>query len=96
MQQLAQMGLSVRISEIDVHGDDSTTQAEQYKAALSACIESSNCTSFTTWGISDAFGSTTEIHLYPLSYGDDLLWDSQFNPKLAFSALQSLLKNSAN
>ncbi|HSX44980.1 MAG TPA: endo-1,4-beta-xylanase [Candidatus Saccharimonadales bacterium] len=94
MHQLAQMGLSVRISEVDAYGDDLASQTQQYQAVLEACLVSSNCTSYTTWGISDAYGSTTNLHVYPLDYGNDLLWDSSFQPKPAVGVLQNELKTS--
>lgn len=91
MKQLENFGLLARISEIDVHGEDATIQAQQYGAVLDACLLAPNCTSFTTWGISDAYGSTTSDHTYPPEYGDDLLWNENFVPKKAVSALKSLL-----
>jgi len=93
MQQLAGMGLLSRVSEADVTGDDAQQQALQYQDLLSACIEVPTCTSFTTWGITDALGSTTTLHTYPLDYGNDLLWDENYHPKSALSALQNLLKS---
>lgn len=92
MQQLAKMGLASRISEIDVHGEDAAYQAKQYQAVLGACKAEPSCTSFSTWGISDKYGSTTSDHTYPPEYGNDLLWDSNFQPKAAIGALLSALK----
>jgi endo-1,4-beta-xylanase len=93
MGTLKSLGLSARISEIDVHGEDSSFQAEQYQAVLKACFESGNCTAFGTWGISDTYGSTTSDHTYPPEYGNDLLWDSSFQPKPAVEALKHILKS---
>jgi endo-1,4-beta-xylanase len=91
MRQLARLGLEVRISEIDVHGEDSTRQAAQYTAVLRACLSADNCKSFTTWGIGDAYGSTTSIQSYPREYGNDLLWDENLQPKTAFAAISEHL-----
>jgi endo-1,4-beta-xylanase len=92
IEQLAELGVVSRISEMDVHGEDATFQAQQFKAILSACRMEVTCTSFSTWGISDKYGSTTSDHTYPPEYGNDLVWDSNFQPKAAFTALLSALK----
>lgn len=91
IKQLADMGLASRVSETDVHGEDANLQSEQYGEIMSACLAQSSCTSFSSWGISDKYGSTTSDHTYPPEYGDDLLWDSQFNPKKALQTLISSL-----
>jgi endo-1,4-beta-xylanase len=93
MKILANMGLVSRISEIDVYGDDAQNQADQYSETLTACLNSPTCTSFTTWGVTDRYGSTTEAHTYPPELGNDLIWDSNLKPKPAYSTLQSLLKD---
>jgi len=90
--QLAKMGLSARVSELDVHGDDPTLQANQYKDVLSACLSQATCTAYSTWGFTDRYGSTTEYHAYPFEYGDDLMWDSGLRPKQAQAAVLSFLK----
>lgn len=92
MQTLANMGLLTRISEMDAYGDNPQHQAQQYSNALQACLESSNCTSFNIWGITDRYGSTTEYHAYPLQLGNDLPWDSNLQPKLTYQSLQNTLK----
>lgn len=92
IQQLASIGVVSRISEIDVHGDDINLQASQYGGVAGACRLEPSCTSFSTWGISDKYGSTTSIRTYPPEYGDGLLWDSTFNAKNAFVSVQNALK----
>lgn len=89
---LAQLGLLVRISEIDVTGDDEEEQSNQYVLALDACLRAPNCTGYTTWGITDAYGSTTRSDRYPLVYGTSLLWDTEMKAKLAYKALQNRLR----
>jgi endo-1,4-beta-xylanase len=91
MNQLASLGLLTRISEADVHGEDPNLQASQYQALLKACLQASNCTSFNTWGVTDKYGSTTEINTYPPQLGDDLIWGSQLQPKLALQSLQQAI-----
>lgn len=93
MQVLAGLGLKSRISEIDVYGDSPQHQADQYAAALQACLGALNCTSFTSWGIADKYGSTTDIGTYPLNYGNDLIWDFSLRPKPAYARLQNVLRS---
>ena len=85
---LARLGLSARVSEIDVYGDSAAGQAEQYATALTACLAAPNCTSYTTWGVTDRYGSTT----YPPQLGDDLIFDRNLAPKAAFTALTRVLR----
>ncbi|GIE78568.1 beta-xylanase [Actinoplanes philippinensis] len=88
---LARLGLSARVSEIDVYGDPAAGQAEQYATALTACLAAPNCTSYTTWGVTDRYGSTTESGTYPPRLGDDLIFDRDLAPKAAFTALTRVL-----
>lgn len=92
MEVLAGMGFLTRISEIDVTGDDSQQQINQYVTALDVCLKEPNCTSYTTWGITDLYGSNTRSDRYPLVYGTSLLWDTNMRAKPALFALQKRLK----
>lgn len=92
MRSLARLGMEARISEIDVTGDDPKTQTDQYVTALDVCLREPNCTSYTTWGITDKYGSTTRSDRYPLVYGNSLLWDTDMKPKPAYTALQKRLR----
>jgi len=92
MDQLKAMNIQSRVSEIDVHGEDAAVQAQQYQAVMNACRQSLGCTSFSTWGLNDKYGSTTSDHTYPPEFGNDLLWDYKFQPKAAVGALLSALK----
>ncbi|MFI1992053.1 endo-1,4-beta-xylanase [Actinoplanes sp. NPDC020271] len=89
---LAELGLSARISEIDVYGESPQVQAGQFAGVLGACLSEPTCTSFTTWGITDRYGSTAEHDSYPLEPGDELLWDQQLRPKPAVAALRDTLR----
>jgi len=92
MEALRKLGLLVRISEIDVTGDVPSEQLHQYVMVLDTCIHASNCTSYTTWGITDLYGSTTRSNRYPQVYGTSLLWDTNMKAKPAYSALQKELR----
>ena len=90
MEILASLGLSTRVSEIDVTGDDPKEQINQYETALDICLLAPNCTSYTTWGITDLYGSNTLSDRYPLVYGTSLLWDKDMKAKPALAALQKI------
>lgn len=92
MEILARLGLLVRISEIDVTGDDPVEQINQYVSVLDVCLREKNCTSYTTWGVTDLYGSTTRSDRYPLVFGTSLLWDKDMKAKPAMDALQKKLK----
>lgn len=91
MIQLSALGLLSRISEIDVHGDDAEAQTEQYQTVLESCMAVSTCTSFSTWGITDKYGSTTVDHSYPVDYGNDLMLDANYSKKQAFTKISEIL-----
>lgn len=93
IQILASLGLQSRISENDVLGDDPDVQASQYSSILRVCLEEPSCTSYGIWGVSDLYGSTITSDRYPPVLGDSLVWDEDFKPKPALSALQATLRN---
>lgn len=87
----ALLALSSRVSEIDVHGENATVQARQYEAVLTACLKEPTCSSYTSWGITDRYGSTASDRSYPLEPGDELLWDTRLRPKPAVATLRKVL-----
>lgn len=92
MKTLASLGLESRISEIDVYGDNVVSQAQQYADVLKACLTVPSCSSFSSWGPTDKYGSTTDIGIYPLFFGNNLVWDENLQPKPAYPALQATLR----
>ncbi len=92
IQALASIGLVSRISEIDVLGDDPAFQAKQYADILQVCLSEPTCTSYSIWGITDLYGSTTLSDRYPVMLGDSLLWDANYLPKPALKRLQQALR----
>jgi endo-1,4-beta-xylanase len=92
---LAELGLSARISEIDVYGESPRVQATQFAGVLGACLSEPTCTSFSTWGITDRYGSTAEHDSYPLEAGDELPWDQRLRPKPAVAAMRDTLRAAA-
>lgn len=95
IQALAALGLTSRISETDIHGEDLEVQADQFGNSLRVCRTEPTCTSFSTWGISDRYGSTADPNKYPPSPGDELPWDTTQHPKPAYTALTEALNPDA-
>lgn len=92
MRQLAQLGLKARVSEIDVYANGgSGTQAAQYAEVLAACLQEPNCTSYTTWGISDRYNLYKD-DAGAITKGRDFLWDEHMMPTPAVHKLQELLQ----
>lgn len=93
IQQLAKLGLVVRISEMDVYNDDGqAVQTQQYSNVFAACIAEPNCISWTTWGVSDRYDMWQDDNKQ-LEYGEDFLWDNHMQPTPAVAAIQKILKN---
>jgi endo-1,4-beta-xylanase len=93
IKRLGALGLEVQITEMDVRlpvpasANDLAAQATVYKNVASACLANSNCTALLTWGVSDA--NSWIPGAYP-GFGAALIFDQQFQPKPAWSAVASL------
>jgi len=95
------LGLSVYFSQVEVgipsangstanSSSDETAQGTEYGSLLSACLSTSACTAFYSWGITDKYAFCfTQGYCAPLPY------DVDYNPKPAFYALQSALSSSS-
>ena len=75
-----------------VQGGLAKEQTNQYVTALDICLLAPNCVSYTTWGITDRYGSNTLSDRYPLIYGTSLLWDQDMKAKTAYLAIQKRLQ----
>lgn len=90
-QQLAAIGLSARVSEIDVYSEDGQqVQADQFQQVLGACLAEPNCVSYTTWGVSDRYDWFKDEGT--IEQGQDFLWDKNMLPTPAVAALRQLLQ----
>ncbi|MER5619114.1 endo-1,4-beta-xylanase [Streptomyces sp. NPDC002215] len=92
VRDLAELGVQARVSEMDVpigenEEDGRETQAEEMVGKLRVCLEEPNCTSFSTWGFTDRYGSTADTKIYPPRTADSLPWDAALRPKLAYERL---------
>ena len=92
IKRLGELGLEVRITEMDVQiydGKGTTeeklaAQAEVYRNMLSVCLDAPNCKSFATWGFSDKYSWIPYFFDRPDS---PLPFDEEYRPKPAYNAL---------
>ena len=101
MKRLADLGLVVHITEMDVRTQYRSdplpqkleAQAGVYRQVVEACLQSPNCQGFFTWGLTDSHSwipGLTGKEDFPL------LFDQQYQPKPALFALLDLLKSMNN
>lgn len=97
MRRLADLGLLVNISEMDVRIRDvqGTLQARLdaqkavYKSIVEVCVAEPRCDAVTFWGFTDAY-SWIDRQFGP---DDPLLFDEQYTPKPAFyGVMEALLR----
>ena len=103
MERLAQLGLKVHITEIDVRIDlrikgrasdaDLETQARIYQEALETCLAVEACDTFVMWGFTDRYSWIPESKDKVFEgYGSALIFDKAFRPKRAYRALSSTIQ----
>jgi len=90
MIRLADLGLEVQITEMDVRirqpstTEDYEQQAQVYRGMLRTCLLAENCNTFVTWGFSDRY-SWIPDHFE--GWGDGLFFDPTYQPKPAYYEL---------
>lgn len=97
ISRLADLGLVVHITEMDVRTQDSDknlpdrllAQAEVYRRVFTACLKASNCQAFVTWGLTDR---QSWIPGWTGRPDAPLLFDEVGRPKPAYNALIDALK----
>ncbi|GAA1859328.1 endo-1,4-beta-xylanase [Myceligenerans crystallogenes] len=72
----AALGVDVQITELDIEGSG-TSQAEQYRGIVQACLSVARCTGITVWGVRDTDSWRAS--------GTPLLFDGNGNKKLAYN-----------
>jgi endo-1,4-beta-xylanase len=85
-QKVADRGLDIYITELDIslaEGASYDAQAQAYQRILELCLEQPRCVSTQTWGFTDQY-SFRKIF-------EPLLFDTAYQAKPAYSALQSTL-----
>jgi endo-1,4-beta-xylanase len=100
LRRFAELGLQVHITEADVgvpvdanrkiiDAGDLGRQAELYRNIVKTCIEQRGCTAFQTWGFTDKYSwINSSSHG---TRGAALLFDAQYRPKAAYTAVIDVL-----
>ncbi len=86
-QKLADRDLDIYITELDIslaENADLNAQAQAYQQIVELCLEQPKCVSIQTWGFTDQY-SFRKIF-------EPLLFDAAYQPKPAYSAVQSALR----
>lgn len=97
MKRYADLGLSVQVTEIDVKvGKDAgpaelAAQARVYGDMLRTCLAASNCTAFTSWGVSDKY-AWARGPVVGQPWEQPLPFDDSFRPKPAYTAMIDALR----
>lgn len=107
MQQFANLGVQIYITEFDVNLHNITGtrderwafESQQYQEMVAACLESGVCRSFATWGISDADSwLTCSEGWWCLNFPDTepLMFDGNYQPKPAYYAVYDSFASSVS
>ncbi len=97
VQRFIDLGLEVRISEMDVnlHDDESTErlreQADYYRSMLALARDMPAFTAFSIWGFTDRY-SSLQGWWDAEALGNGLIFDAALQPKPAYEALQTALE----
>ena len=97
MKRLADLGLDVYITEMDVPLEKPATpaqltaQAQTYRQMLEVCLAASNCRALIVWGVYDGDSNAQRLD-FP-TYDAPLLFDKAFRPKPAYEALAEVLRS---
>ena len=77
ISSFAALGVDVQITELDIEGSGSS-QAENYRRVVQACLNVARCTGITVWGVRDSDSWR--------SSGTPLLFDGSGNKKAAYTS----------
>ena len=94
MERLAELGLIVHVTEMDVRLGGLGTpaeldaQARLYGDMLRTCLSASNCQAFVLWGFTDRYTWIPDLLGRPDA---PLIFDRDYRPKPAYGALQQAL-----
>jgi endo-1,4-beta-xylanase len=98
MQRLADLGLRVQITEMDVRtqfhpstdeAEKLDLQADMYRRVIETCLAAPNCDTFITWGLTDRYSWIPGFSGKP---DIPLLFDVQGKPKPAYEAVRQALE----
>ena len=91
---MSELGLDVSITELDVPIPQPTSQdalalqADLYTVAIDACLAVPRCHTFVMWGFTDRYSWIPSA--FP-GLDDALIFDRDYQPKLAYEALRQRL-----
>ncbi|WP_129664581.1 endo-1,4-beta-xylanase [Phytoactinopolyspora endophytica] len=94
IRRFADLGLEVRITELDIRMDLPVTQAkleqqrDDYAAVVDACLAVDGCVGITTWGFTDAFSWVPD---WFDGQGAALPFDESYNEKPAYDGILEAL-----
>ncbi|HEY8463106.1 MAG TPA: endo-1,4-beta-xylanase [Bacillota bacterium] len=94
MQRFADLGLEIYITEMDVRvssnptASELQTQAEYYKGVIEKCMDQPAVKVIQFWGFTDKYSWVPQTFS---GRGAALLFDSNYNPKASYYAVQSAL-----
>lgn len=92
IRSLADLGVKVRISELDVSSDQ---EQGIFSEVLEVCVAESNCTDVTFWGATDKYSSSGGLNSRgQLQLGTGLPWDAQQQPRAAVFSMKRVLTTS--
>lgn len=97
VQRFIDLGLEVRISEMDVNlqDDDSEERLQQqaayFRSILELAMDKPAFTAFATWGFTDRYSSLQEWWDAD-GFGNGLIFDAEHQPKPAYFSLREALK----
>jgi endo-1,4-beta-xylanase len=98
LRRLADLGLEISITEMDVRiplptePQELQQQALAYGDVMQLCLEEPACTAVVAWGFTDKY---SWIPGFFQGFGDALLFDVNYQPKPAYTALQQALEGGA-
>jgi endo-1,4-beta-xylanase len=101
MQRFANLGLDVAVTELDVRinlpasSANLQQQATDFSNVVKACLGVTRCVGVTQWAIGDADSWIPGFFTNP-PQGAATMFDQSYNPKPAFTAVQTALGGTAN
>jgi endo-1,4-beta-xylanase len=84
LQNFAALGVDVQITELDIEGSGSS-QAEQFRGVVQACLAVTRCNGITVWGVRDSDSWRAS--------GTPLLFNGQGQKKAAYDAVLAQLNS---
>ncbi len=89
---ITELDVPLPVTEID-NPESMAFQAQVYADTLSACVESTACDTFVTWGVTDRVPPTADST--GGAFGGGLWFDASDTPKPAFDTMATVLEQSS-